>query len=174
MSSCCGRIFWGLALQDGTAGKVYPTKTVDFRNHDGHLVAHVANVFHALDATVAQLRDVDEAFFAREELHEGPDVYYTLNLAGVDLSHFDFLRHSFDDGKRLVGNLGGGSSDEHRSVFFDVDGGPARLLLDLSDGLPTGPDYEANLFRVDLRPDNLRCMLGHVVSGGREHFGHLL
>lgn len=55
------------------------------------LVTELDDVFDLLDAEVGQLADVHQTFAAREELHEGTEVFDGHDLGPIDLADFQRL-----------------------------------------------------------------------------------
>ena len=59
--------------------------------------------------------------------------------------------------KRLFGPVSIGTRDQHSSIFFDFDNG-SGCFLDLSDGLTTRSDQQADFIRLDFGFDQARSI----------------
>ena len=102
-----------------------------------------------------------QAFLARHELHEGPEIHDSPHGSGVPAAHLGLLHQAFD---QLVGLVGPGlvaAVDGDGAVVLDVDLG-AGALRDALDDLAAGPDHRSDLLLIDLQADDL----GGVVRDG--------
>src|SRR5207253_6920521 len=100
-------------------------------------------------ALVRQLRDMDEAFLARQDLHKGPERQNARDLTCVDLTRLDFACERADPVDGLLGVLGVARADVDRAVVLDVDAG-LGLLGDLANHLAAWADDVADLVGIDL------------------------
>ena len=76
--------------------------SVDVDDHDHDLVAHVDHVLDGGDAIVGQLRDVNHAVHAGQDLDKGAIALRADHLADVDLADLGLFGQSFDHGDGLL------------------------------------------------------------------------
>src|SRR3990172_526187 len=97
-------------LADAAPGEVDAAQVVDLLDLDQQLVADLDHVLDLTHATVGELGDVHQAFFAGQHLHEGAEVHQARDPAQVHLADLyltdDLLDHL--DGAPRRGFVGGG------------------------------------------------------------------
>ena len=121
---------------------------IDFHDLDHDLVADLDHVFDLLDALRRELRDVDEAFFARQERDERTEVHQARDRAEIRFADLHFFGQRFDHRFGLLGAFAVGRRDEHAAVVLDVDL-DTGVGDDLVDDLAAGTDHVFDLVRVD-------------------------
>src|SRR3990170_4793481 len=99
------RLLKGHPLQDGAAGEVHPAQVIHLNHHHHNLVAHVDDVFGAPHGLLGQVRKANQAFLARQHLHEGAEGGEARDFARVYLAQLHVLGQPLDDGDRLAGLL---------------------------------------------------------------------
>src|SRR5690554_6566841 len=132
------------------------------------LADHIADI---LDAPLGKLRDMAEAFDARKDLDECPEIRDILDRPGVDGPLFGSRGKAFDDLDDLLGGLCVIRGDLYRSVIFDIDA-RAGGLLDATDGLATRADDRTDRGRVDLDEGNARGGVRQFLARLRERLVH--
>ena len=130
------------------AGEIDAAAVVDFAHPHGHLVAHLHHVFDLLDARFGELRDVDHAFLARKDLHEGADRDDPGDRTGEHLTLVHLAGQAFDD---LLGFFSRSTivgSDGHDAAVLDVDLG-VGALGDALDRASTGANHGADQLGIN-------------------------
>ena len=69
---------------------------VDINNFDFDLIAFLNFVTNIFDASIADLRDVDESIGTWEDFYKGAEVDYLFNLSEINSSYFNFLCEVLD------------------------------------------------------------------------------
>jgi hypothetical protein len=77
--------------EDFFAGQVDPALAVNLDDLYQDLIADVDHIFHFADPVVVQLGDMDQPFFAWENLNKSAEVGYPPHFAHVGLPYFHFL-----------------------------------------------------------------------------------
>src|SRR6202044_3754718 len=90
---CAATLF--RAAENGLAREVDAALRVDLDNLHHDLVADLDHVFDALDALRRELRDVDEAFFARQDRDERTEVHQSRYRAEAGLTNLHRLGQRF-------------------------------------------------------------------------------
>src|SRR5262249_35420135 len=83
-------------LEQCAARQVHATLAIDLGDQHLQLVANFDHVLDARHTIVRQLRDVDQAFLAGQDLDEGAKGQDSGDLASVDLARFDFAGERLD------------------------------------------------------------------------------
>src|ERR1700741_1043639 len=76
-----------LRLPDRLHRQAHSALVVGFQHFDLHHLAFLEVVGHGIDALVADLRDVQQAVAAGQQLHDGAEVQQAQHRALVDLAH---------------------------------------------------------------------------------------
>ena len=103
-----------------------------------HFLTFFQDVSHFLYASIAQHGDVNQAVFARQDVHECAEVDYALNLADVDLADLSFSGDAQNALTRRFCRFLGLAEDLDRTVVFDVDR-RFGFFTDCADGCATLP-----------------------------------
>src|SRR6266540_3129696 len=146
-------------LEQGAAREVDAALSIDLGHQHGHLVADVDHVFDARHPVVGQLRDVDQALFAGQDLHERAEGHEPGDPTRVDAARLDVLGESLDPVDRLLGVLRTRRADQDGPVVVDVDR-TLGLFDDLADHLAAGTDHVADAVRVDVDLGDARRVFG--------------
>ena len=148
----CERLVRGLFvefLHRRLAGELDAPALVDVKALDLDDVADLADAVHRLQELVAELGDVAEAVYAREDLDEGAEVLDPGDLALVDLAGLGLGRDLADRPLGGLHRLLRRREDRDLAVVVDVDlraGG----LHNAADVRAAGPDERADLVDRDV------------------------
>src|SRR5574341_2061112 len=129
-------------LEQRLPGEPHAAALVDLEQLDPDRVALLDHVLGPLGAAVLQLRDVQQAFDAGEDLDEGAEGGGALHHALVDRPDVGGLEHLADQVARLLAAAADGR-DGHGAGVVHVDLG-AGLLLQRPDVLALGADQLAD------------------------------
>src|SRR5579871_3487337 len=123
------------------------TVHLDDANRD--LIAEFDRLFGTAYRRDAQVADVNQSLFARNDLHKGAHADQPGDLAGVDLSDLDLRHHAENGGGGPFSGLLVHRRDEDAAILLDIDL-RAGVGGDLLDGLAARADHLADALRVDL------------------------
>ena len=91
-----GCFYAHMLLQQNFMTQVDSALIVDLHYFDLQLIANLDNILYLLNPMVSQLRNVAQAFFARQDFNKGTELHKTRYLAVVDLTDLDLTDDVFD------------------------------------------------------------------------------
>src|SRR5436190_3650219 len=161
----------GAFLERGFAAQFHPALVVDPNTFYPDHLAHLGDVFRAVDPEIRQLRNMDEAIFPRQHFDERAEFLDRNDATVIGLAHFDLARHPADNFLRARHAFGAGRVDVDGAVIFDVNL-RAGFGDDALNRLATGPDERADLLRIDLERLNARSVLAQITARLVERLRH--
>src|SRR5574343_766765 len=138
-----------LFLGDSLHGELDATTVVGFENLDADDLTFLDVVFNLIDALLGDLRDVQQAILARQNLNDGTEVEDLQHGTFVDLANLDFCGDRIDTSTSSGSGIARGGGDSDRAVVLDVDGG-AGFLGDRTKHDAALTDHVTDLLRIDL------------------------
>src|ERR1700730_3622572 len=141
--------FFGPLLERGLARKFHAPFVVDADAFYPDHVPDFDHVFGSFNAEIRQLRNVDEAIFARQHFDERAKLFDRHDAPLIGLPDLDFFRHAPNNFLRPRHCFTARRVTGDRSGVFDVNLGTG-LGDDAFDRLSTRTDKRADFFRIDL------------------------
>src|SRR5471032_948044 len=148
-------------IEEGLSRKAHAALVVSLQHLHLHDLAFLQVIRNRVHALVGDLRDMQQAVLAGQQLHDRAEVEEAQHRAFVDPADFDFRRDRAD---ALLGRLArfrGKAGDGDGAVVLDVDGGTGLAGERLDDAAALA-DHLADLVGVDLHLDDARCVVRHL------------
>ena len=164
-----GRVFFRRRLHR----QPHATLVVCLDHLDAHDLAFLQIVGDLIDPLLGDLRDVQQAVLARNQLHDRAEIEQAQHRAFVDLADLDFGRDVLDPLARHIACIGVHRRDRDAAIILDVDR-RAGFLGQRANHRAALPDHVADLFGIDLERHHPRRVLRDLGPRVRQRFLHEL
>ena len=130
---------------------------------DFNLIAFLNFIAYIFNATITDLRDVNQSIGTWENFYKGTEVDDLFNLAEINSSYLNFLGKVLDKFYRFCCRFGIRLGDGNQTIVIDVDGN-SRLVDNFTNDF-TARSYDIpNLVFGYHESDNSRCVLVNFIA----------